>query len=230
MESCARWGSRTVAIRLALQPARVRRLPRRRIFGAILAGAALAFLVGSLHAQGSLEDGLAAYRDGDYAKAAQLWRPLADKGDAEAQYRLGSMYAEGRGVERNDATALMWFQRAAERGNAAAQYNVGASYAAGAGVEKNDAEAAKWFRRAADQGMAFAELNLGLLYAAGRGVPQDNVEAMTWLQLSLFALPPGGARSDVARAMQDVSAKMTSEQLQDAKDRARTWKAKPEGK
>ena len=78
--------------------------------------------------------------------------------------------------------------------------------------------------------MAFAELNLGLLYAAGRGVPQDNVEAMTWLQLSLFSLPPGGARSDVARAMQDVSAKMTSEELQDAKDRARTWKAKPEGK
>ena len=124
----------------------------------------------------------------------------------------------------------MWFRRAAERGNAAAQYNMGASYATGVGVEKNDAEAAKWFHRAADQGMAFAELNLGLLYAAGRGVPQDNVEAMTWLQLSLFALPPGGARSDVARAMQDVSAKMTSEQLQDAKDRARTWKAKPEGK
>lgn len=218
-----------MAGRLTLPSGRVRRL-RRRIFGAILAGAALALLVGPLHAQGSLQDGLAAYRDGDYAKAAQLWRPLADKGDAEAQYRLGSMYAEGKGVERNDATALMWFQRAAERGNAAAQYNVGASYAAGVGVEKNDAEAAKWFRRAADQGMPFAELNLGLLYAAGRGVPQDNVEAMTWLQLSLFALPPGGARSDVARAMQDVSAKMTTEQLQDAKDRARTWKAKPEGK
>jgi TPR repeat protein len=207
MASCARWRSHRVAACLAL-----------------------ALLAGSLHAQGSLEDGLAAYRDGDYAKAAQLWRPLADKGDAEAQYRLGSMYAEGKGVERNDATALMWFQRAAERGNAAAQYNVGASYATGVGVEKNDAEAAKWFRRAADQGMAFAELNLGLLYAAGHGVPQDNVEAMTWLQLSLFALPPGGARSDVARAMQDISAKMTSEQLQDAKDRARTWKAKPEGK
>jgi TPR repeat protein len=198
--------------------------------GTALAVAALAFLAGPLHAQGSLEEGLAAYRNADYAKAVELWRPLADKGDVDAQYRLGSMYAEGKGVAQNDATALMWFRRAAEGGNAAAQYNVGASYATGVGVEKNDAEAAKWFHRAADQGMAFAELNLGLLYAAGRGVPQDNVEAMTWLQLSLFALPPGGARSDVARAMQDVSAKMTSEQLQDAKERARTWKAKPEGK
>ena len=204
--------------------------PRRRVLGTILAVAALAFLPGPLCAQGSLEEGMAAYRNADYAKAIELWRPLADKGNPDAQYRIGSMYAEGKGIERNDATALMWFRRAAERGNAAAQYNVGASYAAGVGVEKNDAEAAKWFRRAADQGMAFAELNLGLLYASGRGVPQDNVEAMMWLQLSLFALPPGGARSDVARAMEDVSAKMNSDERQEAKERARMWKAKPEGK
>ncbi|HSS70101.1 MAG TPA: hypothetical protein VLQ46_05545, partial [Casimicrobiaceae bacterium] len=70
----------------------------------------------------------------------------------------------------------------------------------------------------------------GLLYAAGRGVPQDNIAAMTWLQLALFALPPGGARSDVARAMEDVSKKMTNEEREDAREHARVWKAKPEGK
>ena len=78
------------------------------------------------------------------------------------------------------------------------------------------------------EGMAYAQLNLGLLYASGRGVPQDNVEALTWLQLALFALPAGGTRSDVARAMQDVSEKMTSEQREDAREHARVWKAKPE--
>ena len=200
---------------------------RRTIIGAV-AAAAFVVLAGPLFAQGSLEGGLAAYRSGDYAKAIELWRPLAEKGDAEAQYRIGTLFAEGRGVQRNDETAVTWFRRAAEHGNAMAQYNLGASYAGGVGVAQNDAEAAKWFRRAADQGMPYAELNLGLLYAAGRGVPQDNVEAMTWLQISLFGLPAGGARSDVARAMQDVSAKMTSEQLQDARERARMWKAKPE--
>jgi len=199
----------------------------QRVLGAILLAACI-LLASPARAQVALEEGLAAYRSGNYAKAMEVWRPLADSGNADAQYRIGSMYAEGKGVQRNDATALTWFQRAAEHGNAAAQYNVGASYAAGAGVAQSDTEAAKWFKRAANQGMPFAELNLGLLYAAGRGVPQDNVEAMTWLQISLFALPPGGARSDVARAMQDVSSKMTSEQLQDARDRARTWKAKPE--
>ena len=190
----------------------------------------LATAVSNASAQDALADGMAAFRGGDYAKAFELWRPLAENGSITAQYRLGNMYAEGKGVARDDKAALMWFQRAAEKGDAASQYNVGVSYASGAGTAQNDAEAAKWFRRAADQGMAFAQLNLGLLYAAGRGVPQDNVEAMAWLQLALFALPPGGARSDVARAMEDVSKKMTNEEREDAREHARVWKAKPEGK
>jgi len=200
------------------------------VAGVLLAILALAFTVHADAADGSLTDGLDAYRHGDYAKAATLWRTLAEKGDAEAQYRLGTLYAEGKGVEHNDATAVTWFQRSAEQGNALAQYNLGASYAAGLGVAKNEKEAANWFRRAADQGLPFAQLNLGLLCAAGHGVSQDNIEAMKWLELALFGLPAGGVRSDVARAMQDVSDKMTSEQLQEVKLRVRAWKAKPEGK
>ncbi len=178
----------------------------------------------------TIEDGVAAYQSGDYGKAVEVWRALAEQGVPVAQYRLGEMYAEGKGVAQSDSTAMQWFQRAADHGVANAQYDVGASYAAGLGVARNDAEAAKWFRRAAEQGMAFAQLNLGLMYAAGRGVPQNNVEAMTWLQLAVFALPAGGARSDAARAMQDVADKMTAEQLRQANAGAKSWKAKPEGK
>jgi Sel1 repeat len=176
----------------------------------------------------TLEDGIAAYRSGDFGKAVQVWRALAEQGVPMAQYRLGDMYAEGKGVEQNDKTAMQWYQRAADHGIADAQYNVGASYAAGLGVAQSDADAVKWFRRAADQGMAFAQLNLGLMYASGRGVAQDNVEAMTWLQIALFVLPPGGARSDAARAMQDVADKMTPEQLRQAGASAKRWKAKTE--
>lgn len=133
-------------------------------------------------------------------------------------------------MAQNDATALMWFQRSANQGNAAAQYNVGASFAAGTGIAKSDTDAAKWFRRAADQGMVFAQLNLGLLYAAGNGVPQDNVEAFKWLELAFRGLPAGGPRMDVAHAMQDVSAKMTRDEIDEATQRERAWKAKPEVK
>jgi hypothetical protein len=178
----------------------------------------------------ALEEGIEAYHLQNYAKALALWRPLADKGDAEAQYRLGTLYAEGKGVEQSDATAMTWFLRAAEQGNSLAQYNAGASYAAGLGVAKSDADAAKWFRRAADQGMPYAQINLGLMYASGHGVTQDYTEAMKWLQLALFGLPAGGVRSDVAKAMEDVSEKMTPEQQREAKLRVRAFKPKVEGK
>ena len=196
----------------------------------LLGAFAVATALGAPAAAGPLEDGNAAYQEKAYAKAAELWQPLAEKGDAIAQYSLGTLYAEGTGVERNDATAFMWFRRAANQGNAAAQYNVGASYAVGTGVERSDADAAKWFQRAADQGMPFAQLNLGLLYAAGNGVPQDNVEAFKWLEIAFAGLPPGGPRMDVARAMTDVSANMTRDQLIEAKQRQRAWQAKPETK
>lgn len=187
----------------------------------------------ALHARavaaGALEDGNAAYHEKDYAKAVELWQPLAERGDPLAQYYLGTLYAEGNGVEQDDAAAFKLFLRAANRGNAAAQYNVGASYAAGVGVRKSDGDAAKWFARAANQGMAFAMLNLGLLYAAGNGVPQDDVEAFKWLELAFAGLPAGGPRMDVAHAMEDVAAKLSVEQKDEAKRRERAWKPRPEG-
>ena len=196
-----------------------------------LAGAlALVAAVAVPAAAGPLEEGVDAYRAKAYTKAVDLWRPLAEQGDAVAQYRLGTLYAEGKGVEQDDAIAFMWMQRAANQGDADAQYGVGASYIGGLGVEKNEAEAARWFQRAANQGMVYAQFNLGLLYASGTGVPQDNVEALKWLDLALFALPAGGARSDVSRAIVDVAAKMDYVQKQEATRRERAWKAKPEPK
>jgi len=195
-----------------------------------LAACAIALAAGAPAGAEPLEDGMAAYHAKDYARAAELWAPLAEKGDATAQYYLGTLYAEGHGVAKNDATAFTWFQRAANQGNAAAQYNVGASYAEGTGVAQSYPDAAKWFRRAADQGMVFAQVNLGLLYAAGHGVQQDNIEAFKWLSIAFRRLPAGAEAMDVAHAMQDVSAKMSREDIEEAKLRERQWKPQPETK
>ena len=198
----------------------------RALFAAIIVAATMPLVA----AQGSLDEGMTAYRAGDYVTAFETWRPLAEKGDPVAQYRLGNLYADGKGVAKSDTAAMLWFLSSAKQGNADAQYNVGASYAEGLGVAKSEDEAAKWFRRAADQGMPIAQINIGLLYASGRGVPQSNVEAMKWLGLAVIALPPGEARSDAARAMQDVAEKMTPEESREAREKTRAWKAKPEGK
>jgi hypothetical protein len=78
-----------------------------------------------LRMAGLFEDGLAAHKRGDYATALKLWRPLAEQGLADAQYTLGIMYANGRGVAQNYAEALKWYRMAAEQGNVAAQCNLG---------------------------------------------------------------------------------------------------------
>ena len=71
-------------------------------------------------------------------------RVRAEHGDAEAQYNLGRMYANGEGVTRNAAEAVRWFRLAADQGNADAQNGLGVLYASGRGVPQDEAEAARW--------------------------------------------------------------------------------------
>ena len=75
--------------------------------------------------------GLDAHERGDYVTALKEWRPLAERGDANAQSNLGVMYDKGQGVPQDDKTAVKWYTLAAEQGNALAQYNLGVMYANG---------------------------------------------------------------------------------------------------
>ena len=78
-------------------------------------------------AAGPFEDAAAAYGRGDYATALQLFRPLADQGNAGAQFNLGVMYAKDQGVPQNYAEAVRWYRLAADQGDANAQNNLDAS-------------------------------------------------------------------------------------------------------
>lgn len=79
------------------------------------------------------EKAKAAYDSKDYATAAQLWLPLADHGDAMAQFYLGWLYEEGMGVPRNYAEAAKWYRLSAEQHNALAQSNLAGMYLDGEG-------------------------------------------------------------------------------------------------
>jgi hypothetical protein len=59
----------------------------------------------------------------DYAIALREWRPLAEQGDAFAQYNLGIPYRKGRGVQQDDVQARKWYEKAAAQGQAKAQFN-----------------------------------------------------------------------------------------------------------
>jgi TPR repeat protein len=94
---------------------------------------------------GSLEDGSVAYARGNYAMALKFWQPHAEQGHAEAQNNLGVIYANGRGVPRDDVEAVKWYRKAGEQGNAVAQFNLGVSYMNGWGVPLDYVSAHKWF-------------------------------------------------------------------------------------
>ena len=148
----------------------------RRIVSAIL------LLAASSSVAADFAAGWEAYIRGDYATALREFRPLAEQGDAEAQYNLGVMYDNGRGVPEDDGQAAFWYRKAAEQGHAEAQFNLGVMYADGEGVPEDDVQAAFWFRKAAEQGDAEAQYNLGVMYANGEGVPEDDVQAVFWFR------------------------------------------------
>jgi uncharacterized protein len=67
-------------------------------------------------AAGPLEDATIAFNRRDYATALRLTRPLAEQGDATAQYNLGVFYDNGLAVPQDHVRALMWFNLAAAQG------------------------------------------------------------------------------------------------------------------
>ena len=67
-------------------------------------------------AAGALEDANAAIKRRDYATAVRLIRPLAEQGDANAQYNLGVFYDNGLGVPQDKVRAYMWFNLSAAQG------------------------------------------------------------------------------------------------------------------
>jgi uncharacterized protein len=131
-----------------------------------------------------LEEGNAAYIRGDFATAERLLRPLAEQGNATAQFDLGSMYHRGRGVPQDYAAALTWYRMAADQGDARAQNGLGDMYFEGNGVPQDYAAALAWYRKSADQGHASGAYNLGAMYRNGLGVPQDYAEALKWYRLA----------------------------------------------
>ena len=156
-------------------------MPIVRILLVLLALASPLSMAGGAVA-GPFEDAQGAHGKSDYATALRLWRPLADQGNAEAQYALGFMYDGGQGVPKNYARAAKWWRLAADQGHTFAQYNLGTLYDNGNGVPQNKAEALKWYHLAAERGNDGAQFNVGVLHFAGVAVSENRIEAAKWFR------------------------------------------------
>ena len=84
----------------------------------------------------------------------------AEQGKADAQYRLGEMYYDGKGVEKDYKKAFEWYLKAAEQGHEWAQSSIGLMYCLGRGVKLNYTKALEWYLKMAEQGSAWGQSHL----------------------------------------------------------------------
>ena len=155
-------------------------------------------------------------------ETAEELQAKAAQGDADAQYNLGILYANGTGVPQNDAEAARWYRLAAEQGEVVAQFDLGVLYANGFGVPQDDAEAARWYRLASDQGYALAQWSLGASYGGGFGVPVDPIRAYMWINLAGSQL--SGENLERVMGLRDrLEGSMTTDQIAEAQRLAREW-------
>lgn len=147
--------------------------PKYLVAAALLIGAAT-----SVSAQ-SVKAGIDAWQRSDYSGAVAIWRPLAEKGDPDAQFNLGQAYRLGRGVPGNLAAAKTWFERSARQGHVDAQTTLGLLL-----FQNGDREGLKWLKQAAEKGEPRALLIYGTALVNGDGVQQDPILGYAYVSRS----------------------------------------------
>jgi uncharacterized protein len=122
--------------------------------------------------------GLAAFKNKDYQRAFKEWKTAAEAGQAEAQFDLGVLYAQGLGVRRDLTAAADWYRKSAAQGNAEAEFALGQMYSRGWGIPRDEADAIRWFQMAnsvESDGPPTDWANI-----EGYGMPQDPRLAAYW--------------------------------------------------
>ena len=178
----------------------------------------------------------------------------AEKGDIEAQKKMGLMYMTEDGVAQDLDQAAKWYRMAAEKGDASAQMVLSSFYENGHGVLKDQATALMWLMKAVNQGYAPAQFSVGSNYYFGVGVPKNLAQAAIWWGkaadqgdfrawkfLAAMLAKGEGVKKDVVRAYMyynlgsikspdsgkdrdELAKAMTPEQIAQAQRLSREWK------
>jgi TPR repeat protein len=112
-------------------------------------------------------------------------RPIAESGNANAQYQLGFRYYLGDSGAQDYTAAATWYQKAADQGHVEAAYKLSKLFASGTGIDQNFESAARYVGLAAETGHAEAQFHLGGLYAQGKGLEADPIAAHKWYSLAV---------------------------------------------
>ncbi|MBV9609535.1 MAG: GAF domain-containing protein [Acidobacteria bacterium] len=125
----------------------------------------------------------------------------ADRGDAEAQFRLADAFATGEGVPIDRVKAYMWYIAAGMSGNPRSK------------------EAIRLLTPTLTRAeLARVRFSMGRMFRNGVGMPRDYVSAYCWFVLADVAGEPR-ARSEIA----ELSRSMSPRSMQEARNRASAW-------
>ena len=177
--------------------------------------------------QTKLQYAIQALQSGYDQNAVAILKPLADSGNAKAQYWLADIYENGLGVKPDMTMAMSLLEKSAAQGFLPAERHLGGLYLRGNETLQNFGKAQTWLHKAAVAGDGEAQEELGHIHALGLGVTADIPEAYAWYETA--ALSGDG----LAKYMRDDMLKRMSpaeiaKGEQDAKDIAGTIKpAKP---
>lgn len=131
-------------------------------------------------ALGDTAAGARAFRNKDYQTAFREWKAAAEGGQAEAQFDLGLLYAEGLGTQRDLAEAAKWYRQAAGQGNAQAEFALGQMYSRGWGAPRETADILRWMQMANDPMSDGPPTEWARV--EGYGIEQDQKQAAYWYE------------------------------------------------
>lgn len=221
---------------------------QRTIFvGLITLVFVMVFSVFSSSQNSELEKADKEWNNKNYIKAYNLYKKLADKGMARAQYDVGYMHAEGTAVIQSYAEAIRWWQLAAAQGSTEALTSLGYIYLRGDGVKQDISKALRLLRLSATQpnqtkasatASAYAQLLLGVAH-----VGVDDSLALMWLNMSILngekigdkhikrgkVIHSSDGKDDLKRAQElreNILSKMTPQQISNAEIKAKECKNK----
>jgi uncharacterized protein len=139
-------------------------------------------------AASALEDGQKAVLRGDYPTALAQLVPLANAGNAPAQYELGRMYEAGEGVTKDYGQAATWYRKAGLQGDNRAQLLLALMYARGQGVPQDNTQGLYWLGKASQGADSAKQQSMHMLYYQTLGT-FDHGRQRSVGELAALALP-----------------------------------------
>jgi hypothetical protein len=156
----------------------------------------------------------AAYQRGDCVKAMDIYEPKAEAGQPWAQTRLGIVYYEGRCRPRDYAKSISWLKKAATY-EPKTNWEKGHEFSTGPVGYFNTSTSS-----------AIASSVLAHLYMEGTGVDKNIVTAWLWANYAVLMTAYDKDKPRVEQDRMAIEREMTSEQLQRAKNLAKSWTPK----